>query len=180
MINLEIGLKHQNQDKLSQHVLELSDPSHARHGQYLSAEEIKDLIAPADEDIELVHAWLLEHHISSAVLNPARDSFLVKLAVEKVEELLNTTYSVFRHEDGTEYVRAPEWSLPRYLHEHIDIVQPTNSFFRIKKQANGLKSEGEISWHGGPEWWKGPSYNPVSVNESDPGAVLPLISRESH
>lgn len=172
MINLEIGLKHQNQDKLSQHALELSDPSHTRHGQYLTAEDIKKLIAPTDENVDIVHAWLLEHHVSSAVLNPAGDSFSVKLAVEKVEELLNTTYSVFRHEDGTEYVRAPEWSLPRYLHEYIDVVQPTSSFFRMKKQANHLTSEGEISWHGGPEWWKGPSYNSVSMDESDTSGAL--------
>lgn len=156
MINLEIGLRHQNQDKLEQHLLEVSDPSHARHGQYLSAAEVHDLVAPTDKTVDLVNAWLLDHDISGAVLSPARDSFWVDLPVEKIEELLDTTYSVFRHEDGTKYVRAPEWSLPRYLHEHIDVVQPTNSFFRLKKQAKSLASEGEITWDGGADWWKCP------------------------
>lgn len=145
MIGLEIGLKHQNQDKLEQHVLEVSDPSHARHGQYLSAVEVQELVAPADETIELVKNWLLEHKITAAELNPAGDSFLVNLPVEKIEELLDTTYSVFRHEDGTEYVRAPEWSLPRCLHEHIDVIQPTNSFFRLRKEAISHPSGGAIT-----------------------------------
>lgn len=165
-IDLEIGLKHQNQDKLEQHVNEVSDPSHARYGKYLSAAEVKELIAPSDESFDLVNTWLLDHGISTAALSPSGDSIWLKLPVSKIEELLDTTYSVFRHEDGTEFVRAPEWSLPWHLHEHIDVIQPTTSFFRPKKEVeNYVTSEG-ITWHGGSEWWSGPDCNPVSVLQS--------------
>lgn len=134
-INLSIGLRHRNQDKLDQHVIEISDPSHARYGQYMSASDIRDLIAPSAETIDMVRDWLSDHGISDAVLSPTRDTFNVVLPVEKVEELLATTYSNFRHEDGDELVRTPEWSLPKHLHDCIDVVQPTNSFFRLKKHA---------------------------------------------
>lgn len=168
VINLDIGLKQRNQDKLEQHVIEVSDPSHARYGQYLSASEVKELVAPSDETIELVKTWLSEHGISAKILNPTEDSILVALPVEKVEELLDTTYSVFRHEDGTEFVRTPEWSLPQHLHEHIDVIQPTNSFFRPNKEAKEYKSEdAAIIWNGGEDWWKGPPHNPVSVSKFD-------------
>lgn len=161
IINLEIGLKHQNQDKLEQHVVEVSDPSNARYGQYLSAAEVKELIAPSDMSFNLVNSWLLDHGVSTAALSPSGDSIWLRLPIEKIEELLDTTYSVFRHEDGTELVRAPEWSLPWNLHEHIDLIQPTTSFFRPKKNTNKyVVSEEGITWHGSPNWWNGS--NPVT------------------
>lgn len=159
LINLQIGLKQRNQDILERHVVQVSNPSHARYGQYLSASEINDLIAPSADTIDLVRAWLFENDIPTATLSPTKDWISVTLPIEKVEELLDTTYSNYRHVDGSALVRAPEWSLPEHLHEHIDVIQPTTSFFRPSKRANGLKPEtGGITWHG-EDWWKGPSYN---------------------
>lgn len=157
-IKLNIGLKHQNQDKLEQHVLELSDPSHARYGQYMSASDIRDLISPSTEAVEMVRDWLLEHKITEPVLSPTGDSFNLVLPVEKVEELLATTYSVFRHDDGSTLIRAPEWSLPKYLHEYIDLIQPTSSFFRPRKQSTDHESLGDIVTLDAAAGW-----GPVSV-----------------
>lgn len=149
-VKLQIGLRHRNQDVLEKHVIEVSNPTHERYGQYLSADEISDLIAPSDSTIDLVYAWLREHGVDTATLTPTRDWLTVVLPVEKVEALLDTTYSVFRHNDGSTIVRAPEWSLPHHLHEHIDVVQPTTSFFRTSKQSKGVvPQDGPITWHGG-------------------------------
>ena len=162
VINLQIGLTQKNQDVLEQHAVEVSNPSHARYGQYLSASEIHDLIAPSDETINLVKEWLQEHGIHAATLSPTKDWLSVSLPVEKAEELLETSYSVFRHTDGSALVRAPSWSLPEHLHEHIDVVQPTTSFFRMSKQATTIKPEtGAITWHKKDGWKKPPHY--VSV-----------------
>lgn len=169
-IDLEIGLKHQNQDKLEQHVKEISNPAHARYGNFLSAAEIKKLITPSDESFDLVNSWLSDHGISTAELSPAEDSIWVRLPVSKVEELLDTTYSVYRHEDGTEFVRAPEWSLPAYLHDHIDVIQPTNSFFRIKKHTQDAVASEIITRNAPPPWWN--ENQPVSITHS-----LALIHR---
>lgn len=57
------------------------------------------------------------------------------MPVGAAEALLNTTYSIFRHEDGTHLVRTPQWSLPRHLHDHISLIQPTNSFFRAIRNS---------------------------------------------
>lgn len=65
---------------------------------------------------------------------------MVKLSVSQIERLLDTEYSTFKHEDGAEIVRAPEWSLPQHLHEHIATIQPTNSFFRPAPVAKTLKT----------------------------------------
>lgn len=63
----------------------------------------------------------------------------VTLPIKSVENLLDTSYSVFKHEDGSHLVRTLEWSLPRHLHAHIDTIQPTNSFFRTQPEGSAVK-----------------------------------------
>lgn len=165
MINLQIGLKQSNQDIIEQHVYEVSDPSHHRYGEHLSASEVSDLIAPSRETVDLVHAWLQEHNITEVTRSPSNDWVAVMLPVEKVEQLLETTYLVFKHEDGSTLVRAPEWSLPENLHEHIDVIQPTTSFFRPSKHATDfVPPEAGQSWHD-MAWWKGHHYPKPHVGD---------------
>ncbi|KXT00433.1 hypothetical protein AC578_1921 [Pseudocercospora eumusae] len=136
-IHLAIGLKQQNQGVIEEHLLQVSDPSHHRYGKHLTAAEVQDIVRPSQESQDLVKSWLEDHGMSGHC-NPANDFIHVATSIEKAEALLNTTYSKFQHEDGTVLDRAPEWSLPLHLHEHIDIVQPTNSFFRTKRAAVGI------------------------------------------
>jgi tripeptidyl-peptidase-1 len=99
-------------------------------------------VKPTDEALELVHEWLLDNGINSAELEytTAKDWIKISLPVSTVETLLDTEYSVFEHADGDYVVRTPSWSLPQHLHEHIDIIQPTNSFFRPRQQASTVKT----------------------------------------
>jgi tripeptidyl-peptidase I len=136
VINLHIGLKQRNEGVIEQHLLEVSDPNHARYGEHLTADEVNSIVAPADESIDLVHEWLLEHGVTNFGYSPAKDWISIVTTIEKVEELLQTKYSKYRHHDGSTVSRAQEWSLPLYLHEHIEIAQPTNSFFKPKPNVN--------------------------------------------
>lgn len=135
MITLQIGLKQQNEGEIERHLVEISDPEHARYGEHLSAAEVHDLVTPSDETVELVHEWLREHGLSTFSMGPAKDWVMVHVPISKAEELLQTSYQTFTHADGSTLSRAPEWSLPAHLHEHVDVVQPTNSFFRPAPQA---------------------------------------------
>ncbi|KAG9601021.1 tripeptidyl-peptidase 1 precursor, partial [Aureobasidium melanogenum] len=157
-INLHIGLTQNNQADIERHVLEASDPSHAGYGQYLSAGEIQKLIAPSDEAVRMVSTWLIEHDIIAARLSPSKDWITANVPVRRIESLLNTSYSVYQHQDGSTLIRAPEWSLPQHLHDHIDLIQPTSSFFRASKFTNDAMPErGPIEWHKSlsKDWWKG-------------------------
>lgn len=113
----------------------MSSPSHSRYGKHLTAEEVRALIQPDDESVQLVTEWLVENGINEDRLHwsPGRDWISVTLPISHIESLLSTQYHVFQKEDqenGNSYtVRAPEWSLPKHLHDHIDCIQPTTSFF---------------------------------------------------
>lgn len=136
VVNLRIGLKQSKFDELERHLYEVSDPDHERYGQHLSAEEVNELVKPSEKTTALVRTWLEEHGISNVLeASSAGDWLEVKLPIGAVESLLNAEYSVYRHVDGTELIRTTEWSLPLHLHEHITIIQPTNSFMKMKQMA---------------------------------------------
>lgn len=120
----------------------VSDPFHERYGQHLSAEEVNELVKPSNETLDQVHEWLDDCGVDASQLeySNARDWIKVTLPVENVEKLLDTKYSVFKHSDGMHLVRTPQWSLPLHLHEHIETIQPTNSFFQPKPKRSTLKT----------------------------------------
>jgi tripeptidyl-peptidase-1 len=126
---------------VTQLTLIVSDPSHQRYGQHLSQDEISNLVRPTDEALVLVHEWLLENGIDGTQLeySLAKDWITVTLPISAAERLLDTQYSTYQHEDGDYLVRTPEWSLPHHLHEHISVIQPTNSFFRTRQLASTVK-----------------------------------------
>lgn len=149
LIKLQIGLKQGNEGVIEQHLLQVSDPKHARYGQHLSTEQVHSIITPSDETLDSVGSWLLENGITSFGYSPAKDWISMPMTVGQVEDLLQTEYYVFVHNDGTMVIRAPEWSLPVYLHEHVDVIQPTTSFFRPTAAAKSLVLDGEgetVSW----------------------------------
>lgn len=114
----------------------VSDPEHYRYGQHLSDEEVNEFVKPADETLDLVHEWLFANSINELDYSPAHDWINMYIPVEQAEQLLDTEYSVYQHEDGTTLVRTEEWALPKHLHELIDTIQPTTSFMRSKPLAN--------------------------------------------
>lgn len=98
----------------------------------MTQQEIHALVAPSEESTNLVEEWLRDHGIAEWRRNGAGDVIHCAMEIGKAEELLNTTYSTFRHveDEGVEVQRAMEWSLPEFLHDHVELVQPTTSFFR--------------------------------------------------
>ncbi|KAF2964890.1 hypothetical protein GQX73_g8713 [Xylaria multiplex] len=136
VLDLQIGLKQSNFDELEKQLYEVSDPASAKYGQHLSADEVEELVKPTKETSDLVHQWLGDHGIVPESYSAARDWITVSLPIGEIEKLLGTEYHVFEHKDGSKVARAPEWSLPNHLHAHIDTIQPTNSFFRARKQAS--------------------------------------------
>lgn len=58
----------------------------------------------------------------------------VRLPLSRVEAMLDTRYYVYRHKRTDEQiVRTTSYSLPRALHSHIDLIQPTTMFDNMHK-----------------------------------------------
>lgn len=99
------------------------------------------MVQPSAETASQVLEWLQDNGVEESQLqySNAKDWIKVALPVAAVERLLDTKYSIYEHEDGTNLVRTPDWSLPKHLMEHVDTIQPTNSFFRpVPKRSTVL------------------------------------------
>ena len=194
VINLHIGLRQSQFDDLERHLYEgssglhaallseparilrkvtdsfslrlVSTPSHPRYGQHLTNDQVNELVKPTHDTLDLVHDWLLDSGIDRAQLgyNKAKDFIKVSLPVSAVESLLDTEYSIYEHEDGDRIIRAPSWSLPVHLHEHIDAIQPTNSFFRPAGRRRTLKTVVPVDTIGGADSPE-PAADFTAVNE---------------
>ncbi|EXJ57779.1 uncharacterized protein A1O5_12337 [Cladophialophora psammophila CBS 110553] len=140
LLTLNIGLQPSKFHLLEQHLHQVSDPFHNRYGQHLSQQEVHDLLQPSDETFNLVWDWLSNNGIdpSHCEINSARDWITITLPVNKAEELLDTKYSVYQHQDGTKLIRTSSWSLPRSLHDHVTTIQPTTAFLRANPKASTL------------------------------------------
>ncbi|OBZ70390.1 Tripeptidyl-peptidase sed2 [Grifola frondosa] len=148
-IELRIALPQPNFSVLEKHLYEVSDPFHERYGEHLSKEEVEALVAPHDESIHLVNEWLASHGIYEDDLSrsPAKDWVMVKVPVSLAEEMLKTEYHIWSHDaSGNAIVRTTSYSIPEHLDEHIELVQPTTMFSRMKSLKSTVRfSDVEIS-----------------------------------
>ncbi|KAF9807690.1 hypothetical protein IEO21_08104 [Rhodonia placenta] len=138
LIELRIGLPQPNFAVLEQHLYEISDPFHERYGVHLSKEEVEALVAPHPESIQLVDEWLASHGVPLDALSrsPAQDWVTIRIPVSMAEEMMKTEYHVWVHDaSGAARVRTTSYSLPEHLHAHVDVVQPTTSFARFRRDA---------------------------------------------
>ncbi|KAI0638560.1 tripeptidyl peptidase A [Trametes polyzona] len=135
VIELRIALPQPRFSELEKHLYEVSDPFHDRYGQHLSKEEVESYVTPEAESVHLVNEWLASHGIYEDNLSrsPAKDWVLVKVPVSLAEEMLKTEYHVWTHDaSGESVVRTTAYSIPEHLDEHVELVQPTTVFSRMK------------------------------------------------
>lgn len=122
-ITLRIGLRQPRIGELQEALYAVSDPSHERYGAHLSVEDVEELTTPRGHSVDAVSEWLDSHGLDGE-FNTARDWVVVKgVPISKAEEMLDTKYGVYRHDDGEHLVRTESYSLPHHLHQHIELVQ---------------------------------------------------------
>jgi tripeptidyl-peptidase-1 len=75
----------------------VSDPKHESYGQYMSIDELTDLVAPAEEDLERVTQWVTGHGLEVQHITKNRDFVHVTAPVHKAEKLLAADFRLYQH-----------------------------------------------------------------------------------
>lgn len=129
LLSLRLGLRPSNFDTLLGHLTETSDPFHERYGKHLTKAQVDELMRPTEETMEEVREWLNWHGVEEDATVTTDRSITLNIPVSLAETLLNTTYHVYIHAESEEkIIRTLEYSLPRHLHDHINLVSPTTYF----------------------------------------------------
>lgn len=147
LIVLRIGLAQNDPKGLEQTLLEISDPASSSYGKYLSQDAILRFMQPTNNTVNAVKSWLSSHGIStntslpSFSVTPTHDWYKLNITVADANRLLETIFYAYRNSDTNErIVRALNYSLPRFLKNAIDTIQPTTIFSSAPTRRNAARS----------------------------------------
>ena len=93
-------------------------------------------MAPHPDSVEAVNSWLEFHDIDP--LNSVRrsgsgDWVTLRIPVDLAEKMLSAKYNIYRHTtSGEEVVRTLSYSIPKELHDHIDVISPCTYFGTVR------------------------------------------------
>lgn len=123
--------------------MEVSDPNHARYGQHLKRDELKDLIKPRAESTRAVLSWLKASGIASEDIKNDGEWITFHAPVERAELMLGTTFKTYQNKvrRDVKRIRALSYSVPMAVRDHIDMIQPTTRFGQIKAERSNVLTQ---------------------------------------
>ena len=147
-LKLRLALTQSNFPELERKLYDVSVPKSANYGKHLSKAEVyhspvadgadpdplccsqvQQLVAPAQDSIDAVNAWLKENDISAKTISSTGEWLSFEVPVSKANDLFDADFSIFKHDDtGVEAVRTLSYSIPAELQGHLDLVHPTVTF----------------------------------------------------
>lgn len=123
--------------------MEVSDPSHARYGQHLKRNELKELIKPRTESTKAVLSWLEEAGVGSEDIKDDGEWITFHAPVERAESMLSTTFKTYQNEvrRDVKRIRSLSYSVPKAVRDHIDLIEPTTRFGQIKAERSNVLTQ---------------------------------------
>lgn len=155
-IDLRIGLNQRNLEYGYKFVSEIADPESPSYGNHWTPQQVIETFMPSDEAFDSTISWLVDFGISPKRIIPSagRNWLKVSSNVSEAEALLRTQFNVYRLNDGLEHVACEEYSVPKAIQEHIDLISPTIQFdVRTAEARNapvkrdGLSPKGYLKIH---------------------------------
>jgi tripeptidyl-peptidase-1 len=130
-------------DILEKTLMEVSDPEHARYGQHLKRDELRELIKPRAESTRAVLSWLEESGISSKDIKDDGEWITFHAPVKRAEAMMGTIFKTYQSEirPDVKRVRSLSYSVPKAVRDHIDMIQPTTRFGQIKAERSNVLTQ---------------------------------------
>lgn len=123
---------------------DIANPRHARYGKHLTRSEVKNLVQPHQDSTDATLAWLLSSGIKDDEIH--RDGEFVNFiaTIGQAEAMMDTKFHTYQNlnKRSLQKIRTLQYSLPRNLFEHVDMIQPTTRFAQIMPEGSSvLKTE---------------------------------------
>ena len=149
-ISLTIALKGRNAKTLEKFFWAISTPGDELFHQYLTMDQLAELVAPEDATIAAVSAWLSTFGIQNPRMPLTRDHMLFTTTVATAEAMLDTKYWSFVHETGKNAVSSyGPYTVPAELEAHIVLVAGVTGFPLISKTESAPAAAAD-TWTVGP------------------------------
>lgn len=144
LFELAFAVKQQNKHLLEESLLRTSNPDHSDYGKHLTSEQVHQMIAPLQADVDLVMAHFAQHNIKAECVTSNCDWIVAKsVSVTDAEALVGggAKYQELHHEDGhvIHRLRTKGYQLPANLAAAVDLVAPTTHVPTIRATAQKIK-----------------------------------------
>lgn len=119
-----------------QRVVDISTPTHPLYGQHMKREEIRELLRPDPIISDQILSWLDSEDVSPKDIGLDGNWITFKAAISQAERMLKTNFFYYHnHARQATVIRAMGYSVPREIHQHIQLIQPTTRFDHLSPQA---------------------------------------------
>jgi len=140
LVKFHLALRHKNFNILQAKAFAVSDPMNEDYGNYLSINEILDIVATPEEDVKAIINWIktANHHRDLKKIINRRDALIVITTVRHAEEIFATEFRHFVNvKTGKTVIRNwGEFSVPEHLNHAIHIVTGVADFPIGKKHLH--------------------------------------------
>ncbi|KAK3114889.1 Tripeptidyl-peptidase sed2, partial [Teratosphaeriaceae sp. CCFEE 6253] len=135
-MHLRIAMAHPNEALFEQTLYEISDPTHARYGQHMKRDELKDMLRPAAKATDAVLAWLSEAGLDEKHIKADGEWINIVTTLQRAESLLDTQFHIYHNAaSNMDKIRTLSYSIPDGLQQYIAMVQPTTRFGQMRPQG---------------------------------------------
>lgn len=139
-LHFRIAVRSENRELLDRTLMEVSTPSHPRYGQHLKRQELKNLIKPRAESTNAVLSWLEQSGIEARDIKNDGEWINFYAPVKRAEEMMGTAFRTYEStvHSNIKRIRSLDYSVPKNIRSHIDIIQPTTRFGNIRAERNQI------------------------------------------
>eukprot|EP01133_Synstelium_polycarpum_P012797 gene12797-15017_t len=134
-IAFRIYIKQQNKEKLEQTVRSVSDPDSSSYGQYLSIDDITQIISPSQEALDTIDSWINSFNPISVEYHKNKDSVRVVMEASNVEAMMSVQLSGWIHSTSLNTIvrSAKDPIIDDSIERHIDLITGISHFPVIQK-----------------------------------------------
>ncbi|KAJ5885263.1 polynucleotide 3'-phosphatase [Penicillium taxi] len=135
LIKFRLALIQPNITAFEQSVIDISTPENPRYGQFMTREELTEILNPDPSGLDRVLSWLKSNNVSEDLIQVKSNWITFNVTIAQAQHMLNTQFNIYHNdESNTTIVRALHYSVPREVYSHIQLIQPTTWFGYSKPQ----------------------------------------------
>ncbi|NWY35027.1 TPP1 peptidase, partial [Pheucticus melanocephalus] len=145
-VQLTFALRQRGAARLARLVQAVSDPQSPQYGQYLSLEQLRDLVQPSPATLMTVLKWLQGHGVEDCRSVTTLDFLECYLPASTAERLLPGA-EFHRYVQGQQsLVRSPlPYSVPAELAEHLDFVGGLHRFPAERRAVSRARRDPQLA-----------------------------------
>jgi len=125
--------------------MDMSTPGHPDYGKHFQThDEMKRMLQPRDESVKTVRNWLEEAGVKD--IQRDADWLTIHTTVEKANDLLDANFQYYvNRNQHVERLRTLEYSLPKEVIPHVNLVSPTTRFGQIRPNRATIHSKSRVA-----------------------------------